>query len=463
LKLHQYQQNAVTFLLSRLVDQKAKGAGLFLDPGLGKTGTTLSAIDALGFLGEVRKTLVVAPLRVVHNVWPNEIEKWGLPFSTSIIHGTPKQRQQALLANTDIYLTNPESIPWLFLQRRPKFDLLVVDESTKFKNWSSKRTKALRKLLKDIPRRIILTGTPSPNGLHDLFAQIFIVDDGEALGQTLTYFRSRYFTKGGFQAREWIERPNVSQSVEQAISPLVYRLKAEDHLDLPPLIYNDVWVDLPRPIFKAYKAIEKQLFAELENGETLTASSAGAKYALCRGIANGGAYQANELTGEREEVYVHDAKLEAVSEIVDELMGKPVIIAYQCNHDLHRLEKRYPKAPIIKGGVTQAEVLTTIEKWNKGELPVLLCQPQAMSHGLNLQAGGNDVIWVGLTDSLEVYDQLNRRLYRQGVRGAVRIHHVLANNTIDKAMIERIRTKGKKQDTLLDSLKRYQKGYALAA
>lgn len=458
MQLHQYQRDAVDFVLDRLVVYAQKGAGLFLDPGLGKTATTLTAIDALQAMGEANAVLIVAPLRVVYNVWPKEIEQWKFNLTCSIVNGTPNQRVKALCQQADIYLTNPENLPWLFLQpRRPKFDLIVIDESTKFKNWTGKRTKALRKILPQIGKRIILTGTPSPNGLADLFSQIYILDDGEALGQTVTFFRNKYQRKGGYLGREWEMRDGANSGIEQSIGHLVYRLKAEDHLNLPPLIFNDVFVDLPSDIAKAYRQIEKELFAALQNGDTLTASSAGAKYALCKGIANGGAYQTDEETNERRELYVHNAKIDAAEEIVEELSGKPVMIAYQCDHDLHRLQARFPKAPVIRGGLKQEDCQRILNDWNAGLLHVLLCQPQAMSHGLNMQAGGNDIIWLGLTDSLEVYDQLNRRLYRQGVQGTVRVHHILARKTVDQVMAKRLEDKDAQQTSLLDALNEYRK------
>jgi SNF2 family DNA or RNA helicase len=458
LKLHQYQRNGANFAVSRLYAEGQKGAGLLFDPGLGKTLTTLSVIDAAKMIGEANAVLIVAPLRVVHNVWPTEIAKWGFDLTCSIVSGSPNQRVKALNAKADIYLTNPENLPWLFLQKfKPNFDLLVIDESTKFKNWTGKRTKALRKLLPSIPKRIILTGTPSPNSLADLFAQMYILDDGEALGQTITYFRNRFQKKGGYLGREWLLQDGAERGIEASIGHLVYRLKAEDHLDLPPLLFNDVLVDLPSPIAKAYKQIERELFAALSNGDTLTASSAGAKYALCKGISNGGAYQTDDNTGERREIYVHEEKINAAEEIVEELSGKPVLIAYQCDHTWRQLQKRWPKAPVIRGGLKQDECQKILNDWNAGLLRVLLCQPQAMSHGLNMQAGGNDLIWIGLTDSLEVYDQLNRRLYRQGVTGTVRIHHILARNTVDLVMLDRLKNKDQQQKSLLDALNEYRK------
>ena len=247
--------------------------------------------------------------------------------------------------------------------------------------------------------------------------------------------------------------------IEAAIAPLVLRLSAEDHLDMPPLVKNEIRVNLPAEIARAYRRLERELFLALASGESITASGAGAKYALCRGVANGGAYQVDDVTGERSPVHVHDTKVEAAADVAEELMGKPVLIAYAFNHDLGRLRSHrlFANAPVIKGGVPADEVARTIEAWNAGRLPVLLAQPQAMSHGLNLQGGpGRDVIWFGLTDSLEDYLQFNARIYRQGVTGQVRIHHIIANGTVDEAIWDRIQRKDDNQRSLLDSLNEYR-------
>ncbi len=465
---HKYQDVAINFLLARLYAEEQKGAGLFLDPGLGKTSITLATIAALRAFGEVRKTLIVAPLRVVHSVWPAEVAKWGFDLRAMIVHGTPKKRLRALFADADLYMINPEALPWLAMQQLPAFDLVVFDESPKFKTWGAKRTKAAKALIKAIPRRVILTGTPAPNSLADLFAQIYMLDDGATLGKTITFFRSRFMQQGGYLGREWLIREGVTGDIEKAIAPLVLRLAAEDHLDMPRLLKHEVWVDLPAEIAKAYKQVERELFAALANGETLTASGAGAKHVLCRGIANGGAYVDDGDGTERRPIHVHDAKIEAVADIVDELGGKPVLVAYQFDHDLARLRRHFPRAPLIKGkgsrrggekGPTDAECNQIVADWNAGKIHVLLCQPQAMSHGLNMQSGpGRDVVWIGPSDSPEIDDQLNRRIYRQGVGSQVRIHYVMARNTVDVASWQRLQDKGANQKSLLDALNEYRKG-----
>lgn len=453
---HEYQQRAIKFAMDRMFVRGERGAGLLMDPGLGKTSCTLSILEQMKYAGELDTALIVAPLRVCYNVWPAEIMKWGFDLTYEIVHGTPIERELSLLKHDrDVHIINPEGVPWLAGQsqnfRPDKYDTLIIDESTKFKNWSAARTKALRKLLKHFRRRIILTGTPSPNGMQDLFAQAFILDNGRALGRTVTEFRNAYCQRGGFQGREWVFRRDRKAAVEKAIADLVIRLDAKDHLDLPPLLENDIWVELPKDAKSVYKTIERDLIAELQNGQTLTASSASGLYGKCKQIANGGGYAEGKKI-----VHVHDAKAEAVLDVAEELDGRPLLVAYQYAHDLERLLNKFPKAPAVNGGTKPKETSAILNDWNAGRIPVLLCQPQAVSHGLNMQRGGcNHIAWVGLSDSLEVYDQFNARVYRQGVEGTVVVHRILAMDTVDLPIRDRIEGKSESQTALLDALKAY--------
>lgn len=459
---HKYQQTAIDFLVGRwLGDERGSapyGAGLLLDPGLGKTSITLNVLETLKVFGEMESTLIVAPLRVCRSVWPAEIEKWQCDLTCSLLLGTPRQRARGIEEETDIKIINPEGLAWLstyLAQNHVDFDTIVFDESTKFKGWGTKRHKTLRKgILRRFERRLILTGTPTPNHYGDLFAQMYLLDDGDTLGQTQNYFRQRFMSKGGFKGREWSFDESRTDDIEAAIAPFVLRMSAEDHLDLPDRIDNVIRVQLPDDVMAGYKQFERELFMSLGSGEDLTASSAGAKYTLCRGIANGGAYIGEPP--DRSAEFVHDAKVDALADLVDELGGKPVLVAYQFHHDLERLRKRFPKAPAIKGGMKPDETDEIIAQWNQKEIEVLLCQPQAMSHGLNMQSGGNDVVWLGLTDQLEVYQQFNCRVYRQGVKGGVRIHHILADDTVDQAIFERLQEKADRQTSLLDALNNYR-------
>lgn len=449
---HDYQREAIDFLVRRLYLEGQAGAGLFMDCGLGKTAITLSAIQALRDVGEVRRTLIVAPLRTIYSVWPQEIAKWEFNLTWTRYHGA--KRRQALEGDADILLVNPEGLAALWrLLPDNAFDLLVVDESTKFKNAMAKRTQTLFCMLPQVRKRICLTGTPSPRCLSDLFAQAFILDDGQALGKSIWTFRQTYMCRGGFEGKEWILRRDAPPRINRAIEHLVLRLAADDHLDLPPIVHNDVWVDLPAKAAAAYRAVEDELFDEIDDGLANAASSA--SYLTCRGVANGGYYHRDE-DGKRHTVHVHDAKVEAVCDVVDELFGKPVLVAYQFHHDLERLQRKFPRAPVICGGTPAAKADDIVQAWNRGQLPVLLVQPQSLSHGVNLQAGGNDAIWFGLPDQLEVYLQFNARLHRQGVQGQVRIHHVLARGTVDAAVRANLQRKSRQQDGLLTALRQYR-------
>lgn len=450
LKPHPYQLRGAKTII------RHERAGLLFDPGLGKTATTLLAINGLKRAGLVNSVLVVAPLRVIHSVWPQQIEHWDQfnDLRISIVHGTKRERVKALEADADIYAVNPEGIVWL-AEKELNCDMLVVDESTRFKNHQAKCWKALASMLPRFKRRVILTGTPSPNGIKDLWTQMFILDDGERLGKRITHFLTRYFYKGGFRGHEWIPFVTSSAAVESKIADIVLRLDAKDYLDLPELIVNDVVVELPEDIRKAYRKLEKDLFFALADAEDkqleVQTYSAGAKYLLCRQVANGGLYDENKTSQ-----MVHSAKIEALDSIVEELQGKPCMVVYQFKHDLDRLNQ-WRKAPHIGGGVAPKVVNTLIEQWNAGKLPLLYVQPQSMSHGLNMQGAGNDIVWFGLTDNLETYLQTNARIYRQGVRNSVRVHRILAKGTVDLAMVKRIDQKAGDQMTILESLRQYAK------
>ena len=459
---HDYQQAAIDFAVER-IGGGAEGAALWLDPGLGKTAITLRVIELLRQRGLAKRVLVVAPLRVIYSVWPGEIRKWGFPFSTSILHGSANQRRKAWETPADIHLINPEGIPWLMEEfranvRRAGWDFTVLDESTKFKSWSAARTKALRVLLPKLGARLELTGTPAPNHYGDLFAQLYLLDRGEALGKTLTKFRDQfcYLERGG-QFNRWAVRAGSETEIEARVAPLVLRMSALDHLDMPPLVTNPIWVDLPAGIQREYRRLEREMFAMFESMLTLMAATGGGKYALCRSVANGGAYFLDEMTQERRAGYVHGAKVEAVQDLLEDLGGKPLLCAYQYHHDRDRLLKAFPGAPVISGGTSPQESTRIIDAWNRREIPILLVQPQAMSHGANMQAGGNDICWFGLTDQPEIHTQFNARIWRQGVAGQVRIHYILARNTVDEAVYARLQDKDRSQAALLRAVEEYRR------
>jgi SNF2 family DNA or RNA helicase len=454
-KPYPYQQFVIDQAIDHLYHQDLPGVGLFLDCGLGKTAISLSIVELLKAIGEVDKTLVVAPLRVCHSVWPVEIEKHGFDLTISIVHGPENKRIKQLGSDADIYVTTPGLIPWL----QPlsyEFDLLICDESTKFKGWGSQRSKALRKMLP--PKRIVLTGTPSPDSLADLHPQIYLLDEGHALGATQRLFRSVYMRRGGYEGREWYIRSGAEVVIQEKIAPLVIRLDAADHIRVPEVVTNDVWVDLPERVMREYRKLLRELVMELESGEIVVAANASSKYLLARQLANGGAYEATD--NGRVTHHVHNAKTVALEDVIEECHGKPLICFYQFRHDLQRLKKKFSDAESIHGGMNARRSADIIQRWNHNKIKLLLCQPQSMGHGLNLQHGTcADICWFGLPDSLEVYQQANARLDRQGQTAKqLRIHRLLANGTVDQVIRQRIESKDANQQSLLDALKEMVKG-----
>lgn len=447
-----YQLDGLRWLIRRTVIQGKSGGALFWDPGLGKTAVVLSWFRLLKMLGRAEKALIVAPLRVAGDVWPREVEDWeqfqGL--KTVVLHGPNKQQQ--LNTDADIYLINPEGIAWLSEQNTQKFDVLVIDESSLFKTWGSKRVKAMKKMAPDFRFRVILTGTPCTESLEALFPQIFMLDLGESLGDGITKFRRRYFYKGGFGGYKWLPSEGSKKLIESKIAHLCHRLSREDHLDLPEIVVNDVWVDLPEKVAKSYRKLEREMFLEIESGEEIIASNAGSKYNLCRQMTGGGIYD-----DEGNALHLHTSKIEALKEVALELQGKPILVAFQFRHDWDRIKKAFKGAERIDGTVSLTKSRQVIADWNAGKIACLAVQPRALSHGINMQSGpGRDVVWLGLTDSLDVYQQLNARIYRQGVSSEVRIHRILARKTVDEAIADRLESKDKNQKSLLDALNEYR-------
>jgi len=449
---HHYQQSAIKFML------RHKAVGLFADPGLGKTATTLQVIKAKRMLNPELKVLIVAPLRVVYSVWQQEIRKWEnfRDFTSTKLHG--KDKAVNLTKNKLIYLINPEGLKWL-LETKVKFDVLVIDESSKFKSAKSQRFKLLKKNISRFKTRYILTGTPTPKSLEDLWSQVYILDKGAALGQYITHYRNKYFYPTGFKNYQLSLKQGSEQKIYSAIAPLVMRIDAETHLDLPDLVINEIKVKMPKPAMKTYKALKTKLIAEIE-GHTHIVPSMAAAYNACCQVANGALYdqEAVGLTLRTLDTFkvLHDEKLTALKDLIDELQGKPVLVAYRFKHDLTRLKKQLGQdVPHIGGGVSAKKSDQIVRDWNAGRIPVLLGNPQSMGHGLNLQAGGNDVVWFGLTDNFEDYDQFNRRVFRQGVVGQVRIHHLVTEQTVDELILKRCGDKEERQEDLFQALKNY--------
>lgn len=436
-------------------------AALFLDPGLGKTSIVLFALRYLFNAGTARRALVVAPLRVCWLVWPKEVQKWAQlsGLRVEVLHGPKKQ--EALERDADIYLINPEGLDWLAKEDRFKklgADTLVVDESRKFKNHRSQRFKALSKWLPSFQRRWILTGSPATNGLMDLFGQVYILDMGRALGRYVTKFRSEFFDQFGF---DYKIKPDGEARINKALKPLALRLSAEDYLDLPELIFQDIWVDLPPDARRLYTEMETLMFAELtEGGESFAAVNSGVASMKCRQIISGALYREGHAAHKGEEyVTIHDAKVEALNDLVEELEGQPILIAYEFRHDLHRLQKLFGKdVPVIGAGTSTKRTAEIERAWNAGELPILLGHPASMGHGLNLQGSGKHVGWFGVTWDLDLYEQFIRRVYRQGNKhGTVYVHRIVARNTLDLAVLRALSAKDRTQQAFLSALNTYRK------
>lgn len=475
-KPHKYQQRGVEWLLGH------GGAGLFADPGTGKTGITLRALLALKDSGVSERTLVIAPLRVAHEVWPVEPEEWingpwdrVRELKIVVLHGSKKDL--LLEQDADIFVINFEGLKWLMEGNRFKklgCDTLVVDESSKLRHTRTKRFKMLKPVLSTFARRWILTGSPSPKSYMDLFGQIYLLDLGRALGKYITHFRFEYFIPLDQLGWEWRLKEDSEKRIQKAVAPYIFRLDAKDYLDLPEEIPNIIRVDLPPAARKVYKELEDELITQLEDRKVVTAASQGAVAIKCAQVANGGLFHmaedTNAFTGKRTWADLHTAKIEATLELIEELQGSPCLVVYDFKHDLSRLQTalrhefgeggfKGDLVPYIGGGVGAKESAALIARWNRDELPVLLVHPQTVSHGLNLQKGtARHIIWHSLTYDRELYDQLNRRLIRQGSRqDRVFIHSIVARDTIDEAKLTALRRKGKSQQNFLDSLKEYIK------
>jgi SNF2 family DNA or RNA helicase len=436
---HPYQITARDFLINR------NEAALFLDPGLGKTSIVLSALKAIG----TPRTLIIAPLRVCYSVWPEEIKKWREfnDIRVCVIHG--KDKAKAIKEDADIYLINPEGIDWALRHwELDDFDVLVVDELTKFKNISTRRFKLFKPLLPFFKRRWGLTGTPAPNGLMDLFGQVYMLDMGKTLGKYITKFRAEYFIQS-FNGYDWVPRPNTNQELVEKLKPLALSMSASDNLQMPELIVNDIYITLPPSIMKIYKDLEKDLVATI-NTSTIDVANTAAAISKCMQIVNGGVYLED---GSWENI--HNEKIDALDDLMEEL-GKPLLIAYNFVHDVERYNKYGGLRPIpyIGGGISANKAAELIGKWNNGELIALFGHPAAMGHGVNLQAGGHHICWFSLTWNLEYYDQFIRRIYRQGnVHSNVIVHRILAKGTIDEVVARTLNGKVKTQSAFFNALK----------
>lgn len=435
---HHYQEIATAMIVNHPY------CALLLDMGLGKTVSTLTAIDLLLDRIEIARVLIVAPKRVAEHTWPDEIRKWDhlQHLRCSVAVGTAAERREALARDADIYVINRENVPWLVeeIGRKPwPFDMVVLDELSSFKSAKAQRFRALRRVRGGMDRVVGLTGTPAPNGLLDLWPQMYLIDQGARLGRTVTGYRERYFTpdkRNRMQIWTWKPKPGAEAEIYAAISDIALSMKAKDLLDLPERTDMDVPVALSAPARQAYDRLERELVLQLPEG-TVQASQAATLLNKLLQMAGGSAYGEDGAV-----VPVHSAKLDALEDLVEQANGRPVLVYYGYRHERDRIMERIPRAEDLDPG-----------RWCAGEQSVALAHPASCGHGLNLQAGGSIMVWYTLPWSLELYEQANARLYRQGQTEPVRIYHLIVSGTVDEQVKAALQRKSIGQDALLEALK----------
>lgn len=440
---HDYQAYAVEYI------EEHPAAAVLLDMGLGKTVITLTAIVNLLFDSfQAHRILVIAPLRVARDTWPAEIQKWdhlrGLTWS--VIIGTQQERMAALRKQADIYLINRENVQWLIEKSEMPFDfdMVVVDELSSFKSWQAKRFKSLMKVRPMVRRIVGLTGTPSSNGLMDLWAEFRILDLGKRLGRFITHYRDAFFLpdkRNQQQIFTYKPRPGAEEEIYRRIGDMTISMRATDHLKMPERIENRVVVRMDDQERDIYDRMKADLIVQIQGQEIDAVNAAALSGKLCQ-MANGASYAEDHTV-----VQIHERKLDALEDLIEGANGKPLLVAYCFKHDLARIQKRFPEAREIRTS-------KDIQDWNAGNIPVALIHPASAGHGLNLQAGGNTLVWFGLTWSLELYQQTNARLWRQGqTAGTVIIHHIVTEDTIDERIMDALERKDKTQSALIDAVK----------
>ncbi len=412
-----------------------------------KTVITLSAIfDLILDSFQIRKVLVIAPLRVARDTWPAEIEKWdhlkGLIYSVAI--GSEQERKAALLKRADIYIINRENVDWLVNRSGLPFDydMVVIDELSSFKSHRAKRFKSLMKVRPKVKRIVGLTGTPSSNGLMDLWAEFRLLDMGQRLGRFIGRYREEYFVPDKRNQQivfSYKPKPGAEEAIYRRISDISISMKNTDYLKLPELVINEVPVRLSPKEADYYKTLKQELIISLEDREIDAVNAAALSSKLLQ-MANGAVYDEDG-----DVVKIHDRKLDALEDLIEGANGKPVLVAYWFKHDLQRILKQFPAVKL--------DDADSIKRWNEGEIPIAIIHPASAGHGLNLQAGGCTLIWFGLTWSLELYQQTNARLWRQGQKNTVVIHHIIAKDTIDEDVMLALKRKDKTQTALIDAVK----------
>lgn len=439
---HDYQAYAIDYIETHPV------AAVLLDMGLGKTVISLTAIADLLFDSfEAHRILVVAPLRVARDTWPAEISKWQhlkhLTYAVAV--GTVKERKAALSAGADITIINRENLGWLIDSSGYEFDydMVIIDELSSFKNHKSKRFQSLMKVRPKVKRIIGLTGTPSSNGLMDLWAEFKLLDFGERLGRFITHYRNNYFIpdkRNGEIIYSYKPMPYAEDAIYRKISDITISMKSTDHLQMPELITSQYEVQLSEDEEQRYEELKADFILDLPEGE-ITAANAASLTGKLSQLANGAIYD-----DEGNIVEFHDRKLDALEDIIESANGKPLLVAYWFKHDLQRIKKRFD--------VREIKTSKDIIDWNNGDIPVAVIHPASAGHGLNLQAGGSTLIWFGLTWSLELYQQTNARLWRQGQSsGTVVIEHIITKGTIDERILKALSLKEVSQNALIDAVK----------
>lgn len=438
---HNYQNYAKNFILAHKV------SALFLDCGLGKTITTLTAINELMYDSfEISKVLIIAPLRVAQSTWKEEIEKWDhlnlLRYSVAV--GDEKERLKALKQNSDIYIINRENVDWLVTKSRIdiNFDMLIIDELSSFKSHTSKRFKSLLKIRPYFERVVGLTGTPSSNGLMDLWAEFRVLDLGERLGRYITHYRNEYFLpdkRNGAVIFSYKPQPNAEERIYRRLADMTISMKSTEYLKMPELILNELEINLDEEDQMKYKKFKKEMVMTIQEKEIDAINAASLSNKLIQ-LANGSIYDEDKKFYE-----VHNKKLDKLEEIIESANGKPVLVAYWFKADKERIEKRFK--------VREIKTADDIKQWNKGMIDLALIHPASAGQGLNLQSGGSTLVWFSLTWSLELYQQTNARLYRQGQKDTVVIHHLITKNTIDEDIMKSLKRKDKTQEALMRAVK----------
>lgn len=445
-KPYPYQQYCIDSIIYN------RAVGLFLDMGLGKTVITLTAIHELRYnRWEIAKPLIIAPKKVAEATWSKEAAKWDHLKMMRVVPvlGTVQQRLRALATPADAYVINRENVQWLvehFKNSWP-FDMVVLDESSSFKNASSKRFKSLKLVRSRIKRIVELTGTPSSNGLEDLWAQIYLLDGGARLGKTMGAYRDRYFIPGKRNRTtifNYTPKDGSFEMIKQAISDICISMKAEDYLTLPDVMQNDIPVALDSSAAKAYTQLENELLLQVDEN-TITAQSAGVLTGKLLQLCNGAIYDENKNA-----VRVHDCKIDAFMELIEQLNEQHALVFYNFQHDRERLVEALANTTLRVRVYSQAK---DEADWNNGDIDILLAHPASCGYGLNLQQGGHHAIWFGLTWSLEQYEQANKRLHRQGQEHPVVIHHLIVQSGMDEAVVEALQSKGDMQNALMDALR----------